>query len=50
MTVLLVEHDMNFVMRVSDVIVVLNYGEKLAQGSPAEIQNDDMVIAAYLGD
>ena len=50
MTVLLVEHDMNFVMRVSDVIVVLNYGEKLAQGSPAEIQNNDMVIAAYLGD
>jgi ABC-type branched-subunit amino acid transport system ATPase component len=49
-TVLLVEHDMNLVMQVSDMIVVLNHGEKLAQGRPAEIQNDDRVIAAYLGD
>ena len=49
-TVVLVEHDMNFVMQVSDEIVVLNYGEKLAQGTPLDIQHDDRVIAAYLGD
>ena len=47
--VLLVEHDMSLVMSVADWIVVLNYGEKLAEGHPEEIQNDPRVVEAYLG-
>ncbi len=49
-TVLLVEHHMELIMDISDAIFVLNFGQSLAQGTPAEIKNDPAVIAAYLGD
>ena len=48
-TVLLVEHDMSMVMSVSDKIVVLNFGQKISEGSPGYIQGDPQVIASYLG-
>jgi len=45
----LVEHHMGLVMSAADFIVVLNFGEKLAEGTPSEVQTDSAVIKAYLG-
>jgi ABC-type branched-subunit amino acid transport system ATPase component len=48
-TIILVEHNMDLVMNVADRIMVMEYGRRLFQGAPAEVQKNPAVIAAYLG-
>ena len=49
-TILLIEHDMNMIMGISDRILAMNHGEKIVEGTPQEVQSHPEVIRAYLGE